>query len=471
MDDFTGKKFTQILNQLAKEELPNQSPRQALKDTIGCSDTIIHRYFRGISLGGPSKYFQKLLAVLLKDKEPSYIAIVLAAYLEFILGKHGKRSGSPELQSGATYLKELALREQRARDSAAATETKDFNLANFPEAFYPLLVVCGDRRESPQKDWSDLFADSMSPLDLTFLMRLGLRPVTLMPDGTEQKTLLFSDRIFACGDESQLRKTFSSVNLLVVGSPKVNLLARRVNFSSLFRFTLKRTDEARTLHKRLEKEELLRQTNLVQAFTIMCQTTPHTALDENQRRDLGLSRKQADELLELGSDLLGQATISEAQEMFYPTGISDLARRYHWTRHSDAEKLGFVSLAAHPFNPERVCILAAGLEGVSTAQCLKSLVHAKKAYAEHPLGGVLSVTYKNSRNEPQDALYKIEKPAYTPNDLLKSLDEIINAQPATETARTRDTDDLHQPWTDEEVQEAKELIQLLSVTKARASSA
>ena len=67
MDDFTGKKFTQILNQLAREELPNQSPRQALMDKIGCSDTIIHRYFRGISLGGPSNYFQKLLTVLLKD--------------------------------------------------------------------------------------------------------------------------------------------------------------------------------------------------------------------------------------------------------------------------------------------------------------------------------------------------------------------------------------------------------------------
>lgn len=450
MDDFTGKKFTQILNQLAKEKLPKPLPRKALASEIGYCDTIVERYFRGISLGAPSKGFQQLLTTLLKDKEPRYAAIVLAAYLEFTLGKEG---GSPELQSAATYLKELVLREQHASSNADSLEAKDRNLANFPEAFYPLLVVCGDRRESPQKDWSDLFADSMSPLDLTFLVRLGLRPVTLMPDGSEQKTLIFSDRLFASADESQLRKTFSSVNLLVIGSPKVNLLARRVNFSSLFRFTLKRTDEARILHERLEKEELLRQTNLVQAFAIMCQTTPHTALDENQRRDLGLSRKQVDELLELGADLLGQATISEALEMFYPTGISDLAKRYHWTRHSDAEKLGFVSLAAHPFNPERVCILAAGLEGVSTAHCLKSLVHAKKAYAEHPFGGVLTVTYKNSRNEPQHALYKIEKPTYTPNDLLKSLDEI----------RTRNTDDVHQPWTEEEANKAKELIQRLSL--------
>jgi len=457
-DDFTGKTFTQILNRLAKEKLPKPLARKTLANEIGCSNTIVERYFRGISLGAPSKGFQQLLTTLLKDKEPRYAAIVLAAYLEFTLGKHSKEGGSPELQSAATYLKELVLREQHASSNAKSSEIKDRNLANFPEAFYPLLVVCGDRREDPQKDWSDLFADSMSPLDLTFLVRLGLRPVTLMPDGTEQKTLIFSDRLFASADESQLRKTFSSVNLLVVGSPKVNLLARRVNFSSLFRFTLKRTDEARLLHERLEKEELLRQTNLVQAFAIMCQTTPHTALDENQRRDLGLSRKQVDELLELGSYLLGQATISDALEMFYPTGISDLAKRYHWTRHSDAEKLGFVSLAAHPFNPERVCILAAGLEGVSTAHCLKSLVHAKKAYAEHPFGGVLTVTYKNSRNEPQDALYKIEKPTYTPNNLLKSLDEIINAQSVTETARARDSDE---PWTEEEAQAAKGLIQRL----------
>lgn len=114
----------------------------------------------------------------------------------------------------------------------------------------------------------------MSPLDLTFLVRLGLRPVTPMPDRSEQKTLIFSDRLFACADDDQLRETFSSVNLLVVGSPKVNLLARRVNFSSLFRLTLKRTHEARILNQRLEKEKLLRQANLVQAFDMMCRNTP-----------------------------------------------------------------------------------------------------------------------------------------------------------------------------------------------------
>jgi hypothetical protein len=107
MDDFTHKTITQILNQLAKERFPNQSPRQALANETHLSQTIIQRYFRGISLGEPSKGFRKLLRTLLKDKDPGYTAIVLTAYLEYVLGKHGSRGGSPELHAAATYLKEL----------------------------------------------------------------------------------------------------------------------------------------------------------------------------------------------------------------------------------------------------------------------------------------------------------------------------------------------------------------------------
>lgn len=111
MDDFTDKVFTQLLNQLAKQKLPHQSPRRkALASEIHHSETIVHRYFQGDRLGGPSKGFQQLLSVLLKDKGPSYTATVLAAYLEFVL-KHSGDS-SAELQSAATYLKELALRDK-----------------------------------------------------------------------------------------------------------------------------------------------------------------------------------------------------------------------------------------------------------------------------------------------------------------------------------------------------------------------
>jgi hypothetical protein len=458
MDDFTDKTFIEILNQLAKEKFPNKKPRKAVADATGASETIINRYFAGHSLGEPAKYLPHVLSTLLKHKDPGYAAIVLASYLEFMLSSHKGAKSLPELGTAATYLKELALI-QRTSVRSDLREGMSPNLANFPDAFYPLVVVCGDRRERPQKDWSDLVASSMSPLDLTFLLRLGLKPITTMPDGSKQKTLIFSDRLFASADDNQLRNTFGSANLLIVGSPKVNLLARRVNFSSLFRFTLKRTHQARNFHKLLETTELLRQANMVQAFAIMCRKSPHTRLTEDQRRDLGLSRKDVDDLLKLGRELLGDLTISQASEMFYPTGISDVVKRYHWTRPSDSQRLGFVSLAAHPFNPERICIFVAGLDGVSTAQCLKSLAHARKAFAEHPFGGVLTVTYRDSRREPQDALYRVEPPAYTPNKIMASLNEM--SEPF-ETTSAKDIDAHYQPWTEEEVEEAKGLVQRLS---------
>ena len=451
-DNFTTRDFKKLLNELVKRRFPTETPRPALAEKIKLTETMVQRYFRGLGLGAPSKGFQKTLGYLFKDESPSRTAFVLAAYLEFVLKKTGG-TNSPELQTAVTYLKELAASNDTSQSSNLLKgQTPD--LARFPEDFYPLLVVCGDRRERPQKDWSDLFASSMSPLDLTFLVRLGLRPKTIQGDGTAETTLIYSDRPFACSSEIQLKKIFSRANLLVVGSPKVNLLARDVNFSSLFRFSLKRTWKARALHQRLKKQELLCQANLVQAFGIMCRTSPHRPLAESQRQKLGLSRKQVDQLLKLGEELLGQMTIGEAAEMFYPTGISDPVKRDHRTRGSDSRRVGLVSLASHPFDPNRVCILAAGIDGVGTAHCLKSLAHAKKAFAKHPLGGVLTVTYNDHSHEPQQATYTVEDPIYTPDVIIDSFREIISAKQKGASQPT----DFHEPWSEQDAQEAIELV-------------
>src|SRR5207248_2874276 len=48
------------------------------------------------------------------------------------------------------------------------------SLKYFPEAFLPLTVICGDRREPTPKTRGDLFAYSVSITDLTFIPQLGL---------------------------------------------------------------------------------------------------------------------------------------------------------------------------------------------------------------------------------------------------------------------------------------------------------
>ena len=82
-------------------------------------------------------------------------------------------------------------------------------LERFPDDFYPLMAVCGDRREDPPKTPGDLLAYSASTLDLMYFSELNL----------SREVRIVSDKMFAFLEDKDLRNEFGNTNLLVIGSP------------------------------------------------------------------------------------------------------------------------------------------------------------------------------------------------------------------------------------------------------------
>src|SRR3954453_20643829 len=125
-------------------------------------------------------------------------------------------------------------------------------LTDFPEGFEPLVIVTGDRREVPPLSKGDLLAYSASCIDSMYL------PL-LFTGSRQMKTaspIVLSDKQFVTDKEPDLHRRFGETNILVIGSPAVNLLARRINQRSPFRFDI--SEETR--------EELAEQEHFVDAF-------------------------------------------------------------------------------------------------------------------------------------------------------------------------------------------------------------
>jgi len=101
-------------------------------------------------------------------------------------------------------------------------------LGNFPRGFEPLTVVVGDRREQPLVSRGDLLVGSASPEDLKHILSLGLR---------DSQSVIRTDKLITnTANQNDLHRVFGDSNLLVVGSPFVNLMARIVNGVSFFPF-------------------------------------------------------------------------------------------------------------------------------------------------------------------------------------------------------------------------------------------
>jgi hypothetical protein len=467
MEELADKTFVELLKSLGQERYAEkgQTVHAGLAAEAKCSDSSIIQYLRGEKVTGPSNKFQNFLGALLEGKPAADGALVLAKYLEHVLQAESGKDAAPKyretLTEAAAYLKRAVLTERL--NEAASREIKSSPLlANFPRAFYPLTVVCGDRRDHPAKDWSDLFVSSMSPLDLMFILRLSLDAVSEDGRGHRRKTLLFSDRIFAVKDDEELRRKFAGTNLLVIGSPKVNVLARVVNFTSVFRFVLKRPRDAKRLDERLREERMLRQAHLTQAFGTICMKPEHAPLSEREAQSLGVKPEKMSRLVNLAEELFRRASLSEAIEMFDPLGISDPMLPRRRARRSNAERLGLISLAPNPFDPDKVVIYVAGFDGVGTAHCLKALAYAGEKLADHPLGAVLAINYKSLSEEPENAWFRVMTEPYTLDDisdrLILAMEEKRRRGSETEGGGVGDEDASFASWSEEELVQANNFI-------------
>ena len=300
-------------------------------------------------------------------------------------------------------------------------------LEDFPYGFENLMIVCGDRREMPPKRKSDLFVDAFSSCDLSSLKTLLQRTGPLD---------IKSDKIFVSGNESHaeyLKQTYGHNNLIVIGSPAVNLMARAINRNCVFRFST--TKEMRQFLKCWEDEfPEINDRKLRDIFWEMASTWPDSKqveaehyYKEAERRGFRIQPGQIEELQRKVNKLLGERTARYYKNSFHRLGFIDpIANVEQAFFLMDDNDFGVVSLCPNPFADEKnagnyFCILAAGIHGPGTDMAVRLLANASENFKNHQLGGVIEVKLDLEARwseKFQTAGFKWQTADYTVNEAL-----------------------------------------------------
>ncbi len=197
-------------------------------------------------------------------------------------------------------------------------------------------LIMGDRRDSPAESVADILALQVSIGDLFFLAELQ-RPMQI-----------WFDKLVDLLSPEVLLRRFEH-DILVLGSPAVNLAARNVNRKAAFRFHV--PPDMVELEGRLRAE---------------------------LKESIGRSTERQDQIERVINANRGHGFIDPMA-----SGISNLSR-------SNME-YGILSVSRHPWQSDRIAILAAGQKGPSTAAALRLLAR-KGCFENHPLGGLFSVS-------------------------------------------------------------------------------
>ena len=318
-------------------------------------------------------------------------------------------------------------------------------LADFPDAFDDLVVVCGDRRESPPKTKGDIFADSFSSADLTHIPELFER--------CGRQLDIRSDKGFILGDRDYLTREFGERHLIVLGSPAVNLLARMINENCVFRFTIPKA--AREFSNYLETEiPEINDPDLLDIFWKMASEWREAggveidseAYYEHYRKKG--ARVQLDQIQDLAGkvkELLKDNTVKRIKNMFHKPGFSDPAdAQPHGESPRQDNDFGIVSLGPNPYSKsgQHLCILVAGIHAPGTDQALRML--ATNDFRERPLGGVIEAKI-NLQAGWIERLYKAGFDWQTKRYVISTiLSNLVNASnlPVFETYTLEDIENL-----------------------------
>ena len=253
-----------------------------------------------------------------------------------------------------------------ARLEARMASNKERSLFDLLHESRMITVVTGERRARPVQFPSDILL-SVAWGDFALLDKLP-HPANhdVVPD-----PLFAEDWIRGRRDRDVFCRT-----LLCVGAPDVNFAALCLNGLALFRFIVDKDAEV----------------DLIDAFQGL-RNVPHHELSK-------ILAERREEHREIVHRLCPIAVMDPFKQGFVRQG---LARRQH----------GFVSLAGHPYGIDEPCILAAGVDGPTTAGGL-SLLAGRRIYdpvsgeladlSTRPLGGVFC-RRQPSRPRPHDLLH------------------------------------------------------------------
>jgi transcriptional regulator with XRE-family HTH domain len=306
------------------------------------------------------------------------------------------------VENDAGPMKEIALgvvnqlysrtpRAGKIRSTSAAPTLEDF-----PHGFQDLVVICGDRRESPPKRKGDFFVDSFSSADLASLKTLFDKTGPLE---------IRSDKFFApgnLGDSEYLKQTYGRRNLIVLGSPAVNLLARAINKNCVFRFaTSKRVRDFLKFWDEGFPEINDRKLRAI-FWDMVSKRTGSPDSDEidtkgyyEDSRSRGESRIHEDQITALArkvGELLKDQTVKDVQNSFHKFGFVDpIANKVQGFFLREDNDFGVISMGANPYSDggNYFCILAAGIHAPGSDMAVRVL--ATDNFKDHPLGGVIEV--------------------------------------------------------------------------------
>jgi len=240
-------------------------------------------------------------------------------------------------------------------------------LRAFPDAFLPMAVVVGDKREESETRISaaDFGAHSASPAELRYVLQLGLREAEI-----------YTDKIFRLESTAQLKKRFSERNLLVIGSPASCHLHRMI----------------------LHPPKDWRDPAPIYRFNM-----PGTVLQDIEAFTAGLLGKNRKQLVGMFGEADTQVSTKVWMRQLFSGGIVDPGFRDLWLRAVELRPnrdFGLLSLARNPFaeTDEFVCILAAGFHMFGTAYAIQMLSKTE-SFTHHPLGGVIRVDIPDDAND------------------------------------------------------------------------
>jgi hypothetical protein len=296
-------------------------------------------------------------------------------------------------------------------------------LLDFPDAFGNMTLVIGDRREDPPRTGADLLAHSLSAGDVRFLMHLGL----------DDSVDIVSDKLFVLLDDDHLRARFGQRTLLVVGSPAVNLAARRLNAHGVFRFAL--SPRAERIEREFRSLDALGDEKLLYALSRMLREPLVLAggpIDTRfQKTPFGLiSSTQIQELARTLQGIFAEPGSRTRPDDLEPEALLDLYRKPgiidpiagNLVEGIDQKNLdsALISVGPNPFAPadsDRACVFVSGIHGPGTAHALGMLTRQRRVgnMEKHPLGGVIKVTIDPLKDWParfDDAVPDWLTPAY-----------------------------------------------------------
>lgn len=278
------------------------------------------------------------------------------------LHKESSEKESPSTQNKirgwerATEAFESLLQSLPSGESIHAPSLEPAKLSEWPTAFLPMVVFVGDRRESPPQSPADLLAASASMGDLYYFSKLQLPP----------ETEIRSDKTGVIASSESLRNLVQDKNILIIGSPAANLMARAVNSGACFSFHVAHEAAAQAAEFQEILEPIRYFPGDLERYTGINSVTSSEKEWSRRRRYLiyGFAR----------SGILDPVDYNGLRATSIPSHLD----------------YGVVTLCRHPWSETKVAIMAAGLHGPATAAAVK-LLSQKKAFVQRPFGGVFHV--------------------------------------------------------------------------------